>query len=138
MNELIRQALILTGWGMGMTFLAIGALVLGMFLMTILIKDRQSSNSENFMEYDSELDISLPESDESAVLENELDIAAHEIDMAAVAAVTVAIAIVQQPPFQLPKLVEKTGTSDGWDHYVRGRRMSQRSQYELRRFHKLL
>lgn len=40
MNELLRQALWLTGVGMSMTFAAIGTLVLGMYLLTALARER--------------------------------------------------------------------------------------------------
>ncbi len=40
MNILLEQALVLTVVGMGMTFVAIGLLVVGMYAMTALIKDK--------------------------------------------------------------------------------------------------
>lgn len=126
MGELLKQGLVLTGWGMGMTFLAIGALVAGMVLLTLLNKEKREP-AEN-----AELD-EMGQSPEIAQIPEHFT-GQHfeedniEVEMAAAAAV--AIALAQMAEKQPLAHRASGGASNAWDAYVRGRHLSQRSRYE--------
>jgi Na+-transporting methylmalonyl-CoA/oxaloacetate decarboxylase gamma subunit len=135
MIDLIKQSLILTGWGMGMTFLAIGALMVGMYTMTILFKEKHDPAVEDKVE-----DVAYDSSEEDSTQHLETDDIniiryapqQREQYRAVAASVAVAIAIAEEtrksqetlPLTQIPSL---------WDFYVRGHHVSQRTFYESRK-----
>ncbi|MDX9955923.1 MAG: OadG family transporter subunit [Anaerolineae bacterium] len=108
--ELLRQALVLTAIGMGMTFAAIGALVLGMYALGG-IKPRKSNEAEAVAEE------AAPAGAEAATLPDTAD-ARY---LAAVAAVAVAraqsVREARQPANVAP---------DQWRSHVRSRHLAQR------------
>ena len=141
MIDLLKQALILTGWGMGMTFLAIGALVVGMYFLTMVIKDKEDTDVDNVVEYNSpedvgELVIGLPLDDTQRHLETpdieNIGITPNNDDQnrALAASVAVAIALSQESEDKEEETFTAIITQDAWNHYVRGRHLSQRSRYE--------
>ena len=112
MDELLKQALYLTVVGMGMTFLAIGALVASMYLMTAFIKDRPAQEEEPLEE--APLTMPTPAKDERY--------------LAAAAAVAVALAT-------QAATVTATGSSPtaDWSAYIRRQHLSARQRYEARK-----
>ena len=117
MTESLSQALQLTAYGMGMTFAAIGALVLGMYAMTLFIKDKEE-----------EAAAAPVSASESAPVPSE-DAAFGGRRRAAAAAVAVALAQTAQAA---KPAAAATGT---WSAYIRGQHLSQRQQHDLRRVH---
>lgn len=119
MSEPLTQALYLTAIGMGMTFIAIGTLAGGMFLMTLLIKDKKTSAKAASKET------------KNAVVE---PVALEDPDRAIAAAAAVAIAIAQNTTrAQKARTASKSGPTSNWNNYVRASRFSQRQQYSQRR-----
>ncbi len=114
MGELLNQTLYLTVVGMGMTFLAIGALVASMYLMTAFIKDRKVEE-EPLAPEDEPADVSAPESDERSLA----------------AAVAVAVALATQSV--ATATAGGTASTADWSAYVRGQHLSMRQQYEARK-----
>jgi len=122
MAESLVQALALTGIGMGMTFAAIGVLVLGMYLMTALIKDRQPAGQA------APSSASVPDSNASPepLLPASTSTALYK---AAAAAVAVALA-------ELPQAESTRGWPlpvSGWSESVRAQHLAGRQRYDLRR-----
>jgi Na+-transporting methylmalonyl-CoA/oxaloacetate decarboxylase gamma subunit len=132
MTELLKQALTLTGWGMGMTFMSIGALVLGMYLITSLFRGKSNSQMES--EEDAthtEETAYLDENLENTSIENDVtDGMNDQQELAAAAAVAVAMALSQETKAQKRIISNYPMNNDMWNHYVRGRHLSQRSRYE--------
>ena len=130
MTELLEQAVILTGWGMGMTFLAIGALVIGMYLMSMVIKEKTETAADDTDETIADL---LEEDNEETIEPLEINnggfsINSREQYRALAASVAVALALSQESGEKEP--ITTTTTPGAWNHYVRGRQLSQRSRYE--------
>ncbi len=138
MTELLKQALVLTGWGMGMTFLALGALVLGMYLMTALVKDKNETHTDS----DVELVVGAGEDNDEGnldhlIIENKGTARINDDqNRAAAAAVAIAIALSQESAEKQYKTPAHIAVPVAWDHYVRGRHLSQRSRYEQLRLHR--
>ena len=134
MTELLKQALILTGWGMGMTFLSIGALVVGMYLMTTLIRDKKNVNLASALEFDEKTEES-PNNIDHFTEENEDRKQINDDKyLAAAAAVAVALAVPRESETHHGNSSEIYTASAAWDHYTRGRHVSQRSRFEQLRF----
>ena len=130
MTELLEQAVILTGWGMGMTFLAIGALVIGMYLMSMVIKEKTETAADDTDETIADL---LEEDNEETIEPLEINnggfsINSREQYRALAASVAVALALSQDSGEKEP--ITSTTTPGVWNHYARGRQLSQRSRYE--------
>ena len=108
MSELLLEALQLTLVGMSMTFAAIGTLVLGMYLLTMLTKEKELVEEET---------VSVtPEADLSTSSEAELYLAA-----AAAASVAVAQAAANRQ--------SKSGQlGDQWGSYIRSQQLRVRSR----------
>lgn len=108
--QLLSQALQLTTWGMGVTFLTIGALVLGMYAMTAVFKDAPEKAEEAEI-----APAAVPQSDERY--------------LAAAAAVAVALAETHD------RLYVASGAlaSSGWVDYSRSHALNQRMQHTFRR-----
>jgi Na+-transporting methylmalonyl-CoA/oxaloacetate decarboxylase gamma subunit len=132
MIDLIKQSLILTGWGMGMTFLAIGALMVGMYTMTLLVKEKRDLLDEDKVD-DSSFDFAgedstqYPETDRINIKEHVPN--RGEKYRAVAASVAVAIAIADETG-KSQEASSLTQIPSIWDFYVRGRYLSQRTIYE--------
>ncbi|MCU0519368.1 MAG: hypothetical protein MUF84_01545 [Anaerolineae bacterium] len=126
MSNVISQALWLTIVGMGMTFLSIGALVGGIFLLTHLTRAKENAPS------------TLTEPTQSATggtpaVSSIWDAPDAEIRRRAVAAaVGVAMALTAQVRVE-PAVDLGVTATDAWSAYVRGQQLSSRSRYESRR-----
>lgn len=114
MNTLLSQALWLTLWGMGTTFAAIGVLVGGMYLLTVLFKDRPGEAEAE------------GEKEEPAAV----SAGADQRVVAAVAAVATALA---QAGSVLRLPAGETLAAGSWDSFARSRRLSGRAQHDQRR-----
>jgi sodium pump decarboxylase gamma subunit len=111
MNELLRQALWLTVVGMGMTFAAIGTLVLGMYALTALTADKEeAASAEEQVERMETESPSQTQSDDDAY-------------RAAAAAVAVAIA----QAHTITRTRAERGTLSPWTSHVRREHVSQRA-----------
>ncbi len=121
MDELLNQSLQLTLYGMGMTFAAIGSLVLGMYLLTALTAERTAPAGEEAT--------AGPED-----LLTEVAGAVEEDDryLAAAAAVAVAMATTTQPSEKSAPGIAVTASGDAWNAYVRERRLAGRLRHDLR------
>ena len=108
LTEALRYTLI----GMSMTFGAIGALVLGMYLLTAVASQRKEEASET------------PETAPAPKVEPVAETRDEARAMAAAAAVAVAITQASQQPGAPP---EPAGTSQ-WRRYVRTHHLQQRSR----------
>ncbi|MGC9356509.1 MAG: OadG family protein [Anaerolineae bacterium] len=113
MSELLSQALWYTLIGMGMTFAAIGALVLGMYLLTYLFPERKEEKGE----------VEVPAPPPDAVPGKEAARAVERRRLAAIAAATVAVAQASKAP----TLEEGAGSAmDQWRSFVRGQQLTHR------------
>jgi hypothetical protein len=139
MSDLMVSALQLTVLGMGMTFLSIGALVGGMFLLTRLTTRRQTVPS---------LQPSLGEggeagkrrqivmsSAESDGVKMQQEVVAEESEeerrRAVAAAVAVSLALRSGARgFSTSSLPHREREENPWDVYVRGLHLSARSRYD--------
>jgi len=122
MGDLLIQALQLTVIGMGMTFLAIAALVAGMYGLTTLFPADWNSPQKS-----AEKGAEVSEADMVAALMGEEDDEARYV--AAVAAVSVAVA--QGAKRDVPKI--EIVPPDSWTAYIRGQYTAQRNQYNALR-----
>ena len=111
MAELLQQALVLTVWGMGVTFATIGALVLGMYALTALLADAPESAADETP--DAAPAPSVPDARQ----------------LAAVAAVAVALASAQ-PAVVAPA---PTSATQGWSGYARNQALNRLTQHQSRR-----
>jgi len=129
----LSQALLLTLIGMGMTFAAIGLLVVGMIVMTALIKDRSQDDEE------------LPDVTPGAPSEPPIQegqprhiAAAAAVSVAlaepspryAAAAAAVAVVLATQAT---PPVIISASAPNAWNAYVRGQQLSRRRAYDLKR-----
>ena len=132
MTDLLNQALILTVWGMGMTFAALGALVIGMYLITAWSKDKTDAHSENEELFEASAETDSPSSDqEYRAIENQVNVQnAEALHMAAAAGVAVALALTLESDVEKHDTPVPAAFPAAWDYYVRGRHLSQRSRFE--------
>ncbi len=134
--NLINEALMLTLIGMGMTFAAIGVLVLGMYAMTALIKDKPQAAEE-------------PSEDELAGASEPLrELVADPQPLAAAAAVAVGLANQATPGRYVAAAAAVaaamavatahprsalSGATITWNAYVRRRTLALHKFYDMRR-----
>jgi len=130
----LSQALFLTLIGMGMTFAAIGLLVVGMYLMTALIKDKAQDDGELPKVAPEPLTEGLAQEGQhrhiaaAAAVSVALTEQSPRYATAAAAAVAVALTTQSAPP-----VVVSAGARNAWNAYVRGQQLSQRRTYDLKR-----
>jgi Na+-transporting methylmalonyl-CoA/oxaloacetate decarboxylase gamma subunit len=136
MTELLNQALTLTGWGMGMTFLALGALALAMNFMTLLFKDKTEIVHDEWAVTPEEDNVESDVDGAAKSVHNQRDMknldlvnGRNDQNIAAAAAVAVAMALAQELPRQQKQSTD-IQTESAWDYFIRGRHLSQRSRYE--------
>ena len=109
MDELLRQALRLTVVGMGMTFTAIGVLVVGMYLLTFVARERRPTTR-------TETPVAAPRRDELTPPDDRY--------LATAAAVAVAFAQAVSPA----RAERADGKVDRWSTHVRNQRLTQQVQ----------
>ena len=130
MGDHLIQGLQLTVLGMGMTFASIGALVVGMYLMTAVTRTQHAKDEaarkaqKDEGEYVS-LDSAALESGHLSLNEELGEDAKYR---AAAAAVAVALAEAEAQTSAAPPRT----SDDAWSIYVRGRNVSRRLRYDLR------
>jgi len=120
MSELLSQALTLTLVGMGMTFAAIGILVLGMYALTTFLSDGDESE----------------ESQETpSAVEAPAEQAALQVDVGRyhAAAAAVAVALAQAADTYQAKRPERAASGDAWTAHVRATQLARRAYYNSRR-----
>ena len=128
MIEQVRSALQLMALGMGMTFLSLGALALGMYVMTAVLRGKEKVRLP-------ELEDDLPAAEEVAAY-HEGEFAGDGSDgeearrRAAAAAVAVALALADAPPAS----VSSPAVQDPWNAFARSLHLSRRIQHDARRF----
>jgi Na+-transporting methylmalonyl-CoA/oxaloacetate decarboxylase gamma subunit len=135
MSDLLVQGLQLTVLGMGMTFASIGALVVGMYLMTAVTRTRRSRADVSLTAPDDEGErVSL----ESAALESgrlsspgDGEDGAEDRTRVRAAAAAVAVALAEAEA--TADAVMSHPSDNAWDIYVRSRHLSRRTRYDLRR-----
>ncbi len=134
MNTLLNNALILTLIGMGMTFAALGLLVVGMYALTAFIKERVKEKKGVLPPAPSMGEKSIGTGDAryiaaAAVVSTAL---ASQSDktIAAVAAVATTIAANSTAAMPAPEI------PGAWNMHVRGRHLTQRKYYDARRLHR--
>jgi Na+-transporting methylmalonyl-CoA/oxaloacetate decarboxylase gamma subunit len=114
MSDLLSQALWFTLVGMGMTFAAIGALVLGMYLLTYLFPERSQEEAE----------VPAPPTE----VEEEKG-AAREAERRRLAAVAAAAVAVAQAS-TAPSADEGAGGAvDQWRSFVRSQHLTHRTPH---------
>lgn len=147
MDTVLRQALQLTGLGMGMTFASIGALVLGMLLLIRITRKRTHAVGGSFGD-GSDAPIALmsaaggcpddhiePAADEPGARVAAAAVAvalAQDRTPAAAAAAAVAVAVASSGPVPGAAGV-RVAHVDAWNGYVRGLHLSARAGYDARR-----
>jgi Na+-transporting methylmalonyl-CoA/oxaloacetate decarboxylase gamma subunit len=120
MNELLSQALILTLVGMGMTFAAIGILVLGMYALTTFLADGGAEENQ----------------ERSAAVEAPDDQAPLQVDVGryhAAAAAAVAVALAQAADTYQAKRPGRAASGDAWTAHVRATQLARREYHNSRR-----
>ena len=136
MDILLKQALMLTIIGMGMTFAAIGLLVVGMYAMTAFIKDKaDDTETVDVVETpDVPADAGTLPVDRrhqhiaaSAAVATMLAAYNDNAQLAAAAAVSVAFATQPAAP-----AVPSTAPS-AWNTVIRGQHLAQRTYHSLQR-----
>lgn len=143
MNTLLTQALLLTLIGMTMTFAAIALLVVGMYVLTALIKDERPkarkpvvvSVERNVQSEAEAKQISqavfpgVTITSKDAQTDDDQDNAneAENRNRAAAAAVAVALAM------QSTATATAAVAADSWNTFVRGRHLARRERYNARR-----
>ncbi|MGC9347265.1 MAG: OadG family protein [Anaerolineae bacterium] len=130
MAESLAQALELTVLGMGMTFGAILVLILFMYLMTYLTRQRSTTSAaglggDGAMSVGEEMAEMRHGGDESATLDR------VRRQRAAAAAVAVAMALGERIADVKPAADAEAAAA--WDIYMRTRHLSQRVRYESRK-----
>ncbi len=127
MEELLSQTLRLTLWGMGMTFASIGILVLGMYLMTYLTRERREEEGDV---------MAAPLEREAVEVEMERERKRKAVAAAVAAAVAVALAQGEQQPAKpvaLPTAMRAL-LDEPWNAYARGLHVLRRQRYEAHRW----
>jgi Na+-transporting methylmalonyl-CoA/oxaloacetate decarboxylase gamma subunit len=125
------QGLQLTLLGMGMTFASIGALVVGMYLMTAVTRTERSKGKSALRGHrDEGENVSL---NNAALGRGALPSTEESVDdakyRAAAAAVAVALA---EADTDVSSAAPPPASSSAWDIYIRGRHVSHRTRYDLR------
>jgi len=146
-DTVLRQALQLTGLGMGMTFASIGALVLGMLLLTRITSQRAHAVEESFGDGSDAPTPAMsaagsgpndsiePAADDPGALVAAAAVAvalAQDRTPAAAAAAAVAVAVASSGPVPEAAGV-RVAHVDAWNGYVRGLHLSARAGYDARR-----
>lgn len=132
MNEL-RSALELTVVGMGMTFLSIGALALGMFLMTTLLRGKDKTPLPEVGREEEELTMGKEIQSNQGGERPSADARRR----AAAAAVAVAMALRESEPRQRTEEPGRYSPAhEAWNGFARSRHLSVRLLYEARRRHR--
>lgn len=145
MNTILGQALQLTVLGMGMTFASIGALALGMFLMTrIRIGKRsagpttvspsgaaiEAADMTECFDTSEDIDQGTAQAAAAAVAVALIEDTPVVDGAAQAAAAAVAVALAGSDPTS-PRVVS---TAEGtWNSFVRSMHLSRRARYEARR-----
>ncbi len=126
MGDVLVQGLKLTILGMGMTFASIGALVVGMYLMTAVTRTRQTRTDLALVEPGTEGEgVSLEREEIASTTVRSTRDAKYR---AAASAVAVALAEdAQRQSAGMPR-----GSEAAWDIFVRNRHVSRRTRYDLR------
>ncbi len=139
MGELLLQALKLTVVGMGMTFLSIGALIGGMYVLTGLVTDKSQEVAmknfkSSFLEQPASLerDVAAAAAVSAALVEEKARDPKH---IAAVAAVTAALAGAM--PDTAASGVPPRPPVDVWTLHVRSQQLAQRAHYNTLRANRL-
>ena len=130
MSNALVQALWLTVIGMGMTFLSIGALVGGIYLLTRLTRTRPNAPAplpNEAILTGEEVHMATGPRVEQPVLGSDVDYRRR----AAAVAVATALALAEGERQVLPG----APAGSGWDAYVRARHLSSRETYASRRRH---
>jgi len=149
MTTLLNQALILTLVGMGMTFAALGLLVLGMYAMTALITDEPRRKKTPVEAAPAEeplvtqvadvvLHLATTRKSDAEVLEDHKRAAAAAVALAldtaedcryraAAAAVAIALASADAAPAST-----NAAMPDAWNTHVRGQHLTQRQRWVSR------
>jgi Na+-transporting methylmalonyl-CoA/oxaloacetate decarboxylase gamma subunit len=132
MGELFVQGLQLTLLGMGMTFASIGALVVGMYLMTAVTRKRRP-----------EVDMEEPEDEggrvplDRAVLERGgMSVRGESTQNAKYRAAATAVAVALAEEAQRKAVGAPRRFDDAWDLFVRNRHLSRRMRHDLRQRHR--
>jgi len=143
-STILAQALRLTVLGMGMTFASIGALALGMLLMTRMTREKDKAGTPvgtlagvpdggematTEMADGSEVDGLLVEAAARAAAAG-VAVALATSGAAQAAAAAVAVSLAGHGP-ATPQV--EVSTVDGWDGYVRSMHLSRRARYDARR-----
>jgi Na+-transporting methylmalonyl-CoA/oxaloacetate decarboxylase gamma subunit len=134
MRDLLWSALELTVLGMGMTFLSLGALALGMYVMTAIFRGKERAEV-------SVLGNELPAGDEVAAYregefaeERGADNEARRRAAAAAVAVALALTEARTAPGTQTASFAPPAIHDPWNAFARSLHLSRRTQYDARRF----
>lgn len=149
MTTLLNQALLLTLVGMGMTFAALGLLVLGMYAMTALISDEPRRKKAPVEEAPAEEVVVTQAADVILHLATarQLDVVAGERELAAATAVALALALEADTPDTryraaaaavamamasgdaAPASTNAVAIPDAWNMHVRSQHLTQRQRF---------
>jgi len=135
MSDLLVQGLQLTVLGMGMTFASIGALVVGMYLMTAVTRTKRSRADVTLTDPGDEGErVSLESAAlESGRLSSTGDGEDEAGDRAKVRAAAAAVAVALAEAEASEGASMPCRSDNAWDIYVRSRHLSRRTRYDLRR-----
>lgn len=134
MQESLRSALELTVLGMGMTFLSIGALTLGMYVMTAVFRGKDRAV---VLESDQDQlagDAVAAYREGGATDGVPVDDEARRRAAAAAVAVAMALAETQQDASAQPAWHSAVVAPELWNAFARSLHLSRRAQYDARRF----
>lgn len=134
MDALLKSALELTFLGMGMTFLSIGALTLGMYVMTAIFRGKDRAVVPE-LDRDEVVDADVAVQYRDTAVDANGD-AAEADRRATAAAVAVALALLDM---QLDGAVASAHIApvvveDAWNAFARGSHLLRRACYDARRF----
>ncbi len=127
MSDVLSQALWLTVIGMGMTFLSIGALVGGIYLLMYLTRTKERVPSTLPAELATSGTEPLPVGQPATEVPD-----AESRRRSVAAAVAVAMALAADLP-TAPMADSRSMTTGSWNTYVRALHLSSRSHYMSRR-----
>lgn len=133
MAEVLIQALELTVLGMGMTFISIGALVGGMYLLTFLTRPRAQAesavdNAERGVVEEAGWR-SIPASEDATSTEDDRERSRR----AAAATVAVARALAESRGRAPAVTTSGDGGDSAWSSHARSLHLAQRMRYEARK-----
>jgi len=152
MTTLLNQALILTLVGMGMTFAALGLLVLGMYAMTALITDEprrkkapaeEAPAEEVLVTQAANVILHLAAARQSDVVAGERELAAATAVALALAleadtldtryrAAATAVAMAMASGDAAPASTNAAAAPDAWNMHVRSQHLTQRQRWGSR------